>query len=199
MLLPFSTMTIAKLPKEPTEFGRRVLLAMDEEKRSQGSTERDAGIPKGYLSRLIYGSRGGTSIHPGHMQALAKVLHVNFEWLVVGTGPMRRDGRGSTPAEQAITFARGQGAREDALVSAWERNKDREAEMTSFDWLMAIDAEARRLDRAGVPRPEKTAAKREAIQRVKKQLEAVTKAAGEKAANEKSERPEPGRRRASGV
>lgn len=148
-----------------------MLKALEEEQRSQNSAERDAKLGKGYLSRLIYGDRGGTSINPEHMLSLAKVLHVNFEWLVVGTGPMRRDGRDTTTAEQAITFARGQGSREDALKAAWERNKDRENEMTATDWIMAIDAEARRLDRAGVPRPEQTAEHREAIQRTKKKLE----------------------------
>ncbi len=161
---------VAKLPLEPTEFGKRVLAACKEEGRSPTGAERDAPIPKGYLSRLIYGTRGGTSVNTEHMVALARLLHVNFEWLVVGTGPMRRGGRGTTPAEEAITFARGQGAREDAIATTWERNKDRVDEMTATDWIVAIDAEVRRLERAGVPRPEVTTAKRDAVKREKTKL-----------------------------
>jgi transcriptional regulator with XRE-family HTH domain len=189
-------MVVAKLPKEPTDFGKRVLRALEEEGRSQNSAEREAGLGKGYLSRMIFGDRGGTSVHPQHMRELAKVLHVNFEWLVVGDGPMRRGGRDTTTAEQAITFARGQGAREDAIKSAWDRNQDRATDMTATDWLMAIDGEARRLDRAGVPRPEITADKREAIARTKKQLERAIKTKEGKAVEES--KPVPARRRASG-
>jgi transcriptional regulator with XRE-family HTH domain len=176
-------MTVAKLPKEPNEFGQRVIAAMKEEGHwTQNSLERAAGLGKGYLSRLIYGDRGGTSFNPQHMRALAKTLHVNFEWLVVGDGPMRRGGRATTTAEQAITAARALGCREDAIVAAWERNQDRASEMSAPDWTDAINTEAKRLDRAGVPRPEKAAEKREAILRTKKQLARETaKAAKERA------------------
>ena len=130
--LPLGSMAVAKVPKEATEMGRRILLACEEENRSQTSAERDAGIPKGYLSRMIYGDRGTSSVNTEYARSLARLLHVNFEWLVTGDGPMRRGGRDTTAAEQAISFARLQGAREDAIKAAWARNQDREAQMTGL-------------------------------------------------------------------
>jgi len=169
-VLPFGSMVVAKLPKEPTELGKRIRLALEEEGRSQNSAAEAAGFKGGYLSRLIYGSRGGTSMNPEHMRRLAKVLHVNFEWLVVGEGPMRREGRGTNAAEEAITSARAHGCREDALQSAWENNKDACPPLTFIEWIVAIDVEARRLDRAGVPRPEKVLEKQAATRRVKNKI-----------------------------
>jgi hypothetical protein len=67
----------------------RVLLACESAGVAPTGAERTARIPKGYVSRLIYGHRGATSINPRHMDALARVLHVSFEWLVLGTGPMK--------------------------------------------------------------------------------------------------------------
>ncbi len=157
----------------------------EERYRSQNDLERKSGLGKGYLSRLIYGDRGGTSFNAAHMQALARELHVTFEWLVVGTGPMRREGRETTPAEQAITTARMLGAREDAIATAWDRNQDRESEMTADDWADAIKAEASRLDRAGVPRPEVSADKKDAIHRTKARLNRAKVAAVEKQRAEK--------------
>ncbi len=192
-------MAVAKLRKDPNEFGKRVLFAIQLEGHvTQNGVERKAHLGKGYLSRLIYGSRGETSVNPQHMQRLAESLHVNFEWLVVGTGPMRKEGRETTPAEEAITMARSVGCREDAITTAWERNRDRTLEMTLGDWTDAIDSEARRLDRAGVPRPEVTADKKDAIQRTKKQLERVkTKVLEGELIDEKSA-VTPTRRRVSG-
>jgi len=157
-------------------------MACEEEGRSPTSAERDAGLGKGYLSRMIYGDRGNVSFNAEHMRSLARLLHVNFEWLVIGEGPMRRDGRGVTPAEMAIRFAREQGAREDAITEAWKRNKDRESEMTATDWLLAIDTEARRLERSGVPRPEKVAKEVDQILRAKRRLETAKQRRTEKEA-----------------
>lgn len=170
-VVPLGIMAPAKLPKELNDFGRRVQLAMDQEGQlSQNAVGRAAGIPQGYLSRMMRETRGENTVNVRYMRNLARVLHVNFEWLVIGEGPMRRDGRETTAAEQAITTARSLGCREDAIATAWERNMDRESEMAVSDWADAIDAEARRLDRAGVPRPEVTAEKQAAIQRSKEQL-----------------------------
>lgn len=173
-------MTVAKLPKEPTELGKRILRALDEERRSQNSAATAAGFGRGYLSRLIYGTRGGTSINPEHMKELAKVLHVQFEWLVVGEGPMRREGRGSTPAEEAIIFARMQGCREDAIQNVWHRFKDEATQMTVFEWIDEIGREAIRLNRAGMPRPEVVAERHEAIRKNTKKLERNRKQIAEK-------------------
>lgn len=191
-LLPLGSMQRVNFPKEPTDFGKRILDACAEEGRSPTSAERDARIPKGYLSRMIYGTRGVRALNTEYAQALARVLHVNFEWLVTGEGPMRRGGRGTTPAEQAIAFARAQGAREDAIRAAWTRHKDREAEMTAWDWVDAIGREVELLNRAGVPRPEVTHEHKVRIAREKKKLE--------NAKNKEEERvtePTPARKRAA--
>lgn len=151
--LPSGSMAARKGPEKLSEFGKRFLLACDLEGRSPTSAERDAGLNRGYLSPIIHGKRGKQSMNLEHMAAVAKILHVNFEWLVMGTGPMRREGRSTTPAEQAITFARSAGAREAAIQIAWERNRDREADLDVWAWARAIDEEDRRLSAAGVPRP----------------------------------------------
>lgn len=67
---------------------------------------------------------------------------------------MRRDGRATTRAEIAFKFAREAGAREDAIQAAWERNRDRESELSELDWVNAVNVETQRLNAAGIPRPE---------------------------------------------
>ena len=167
-LLLFASMAAAKGAKELSEFGKRFHLACEQEGRSPTSAERDAGLNRGYLTPIIYGERGQSAINPAYMTALARLLHVNFEWLVTGNGPMRREGRETTPAEQAITFARSVGVREDAISIAWERNKDRESDLDAWAWARLIDDEARRLDSAGLPRPEAVHEKHKQTQRLMK-------------------------------
>lgn len=156
----------ASSDRKPTPLGERILQALGEENRTQTSAERQAGFSQGHLSKIIYGERGGTSLAPEKLGVLAEILHVNFEWLLINRGPMRRDGRTTkTPAEEAIHFARLSGAREDAIQDTWERLKGQAEGMTALDWALAIDATARMLERAGVPRPEDVHHKQKAIAR----------------------------------
>lgn len=152
--------------------GERILKAIEEEGRTINSTEEDLGMSRGHLGRIVRGERGTQTIDVELFANMAKLLHVNFEWLVLGEGPMRRGGRGPTSAEEAIRFARQAGAREDAIQSAWERNRDREDEMTSWDWVNVINGEAQRL--AGTPRPEHVRDQQRKIAREKKKLETAT-------------------------
>ncbi len=110
---------------------------------------------RGFISSYLSGRRGAKSPpNANHVNLIAQYLHVEFAWLLLGSGPVRRDGRTETAAEQAMKFARTMGTREDAWEVAWARNKDREADMSAKEWLDAIQLEAERLDRMGVPRPE---------------------------------------------
>jgi hypothetical protein len=119
----------------------------------------------------MHGERGTSTLDVDKMRALADVLHVQFEWLVLGRGPMRRDGREEpTPAEEAMRLARLSGCREDALQETWERLKEKSKEMTAMDWALAFHASALVLDRAGVPRPEEISRRQSSIERTKRQL-----------------------------
>ncbi len=155
-------------PKVLSSFGKRLKIALDEE----GVSPTMAGKRFGFgpnIHKLMYGERGAETLDTvERFVNMAKALHVELEWLVTGRGSMRRGGRGPTPAEEAITTARKNGCREDALRNAWENNREKEHVWTFADWGIAIDAEARRLDRAGVPRPEIVQAKQEATQRLVK-------------------------------
>lgn len=152
--------------------GARILEAIEAEGRTVNSTEVSLGMSRGHLGRITRGERASNTLDVDLFARMAKLLHVNFEWLVLGEGPMRRGGRAATNAEEAMRFARQSGAREDAVQAAWERNKDRDAEMTIWDWVNAINAEAMRL--ATVPRPEEVAAKKSAIARQKKRLQKLS-------------------------
>lgn len=125
---------------------------------------------RGFISSYISGRRGKGKPDPKAIKLIADYLHVTFEWLMLGSGSMRRDGRGQTPAEMAMFTARDFGIRTDAWDVAWERNKDREALMSASDWFDAIRLEGERLERAGVPRLESIVAdtdKQRAIRRIK--------------------------------
>lgn len=123
---------------------------------------------RGFLSSYLGGRRGAKNPDPKAMKAIADFLHVNFEWLVLGTGPLRKGGRGETPAEEALFVARDWGIREDAWEIAWTRNMDRVDTMTAKDWFDAICSEAVRLDREHVPRPESIVAQKDAQARVRR-------------------------------
>lgn len=126
---------------------------------------------RGAISRLVNGKRGTAFIDPHLFLAIARVLHVNFEWLTTGEGTMRRDGRvEQTPFEQAMVFARQVGCREDAIQAAWERHKERAGELGVHDWANLIQSEANTLNQLGVPRPEAVVEKQLATRRAAEAL-----------------------------
>jgi transcriptional regulator with XRE-family HTH domain len=129
----------------------------------------DVWKTRGFVSSYVNGRRGTARPDPKAIKLIAEFLHVSFEWLLIGSGSMRRGGRGETPAEEAMFTARDWGIRGDACDIAWDRNKDRENGMTQEEWFEAIRMEAERLERAGVPRPEKTVAAIEAQGKVRRQ------------------------------
>ncbi len=123
--------------------GERLTFALKEEGRSQGDAERALGFSKGDLSKYAKGKRGGSTVHVDKWKALSRYLHVEFDWLVSGDGPMRPGGRGTSPAEEAIVLARRSGTRDEAIQAAWARFGNRVATMTALDWAVAIHDEAR--------------------------------------------------------
>ena len=133
----------------------------------------------GFISSYVTGRRGKKTPDSKLIKLLADFFHVEFEWLLLGSGPVRREGRGETPAETALFFARTMRIREDAWEVAWERNKDRAESMTVEDWFNAIRSEAERLDRAGIARPEEQAAaldEQGKIRRARKKLDRAKEA-----------------------
>jgi transcriptional regulator with XRE-family HTH domain len=169
--LTFVSVTKAK-ERKPTPLGERILAALEVEGRTIASAEREAGFSAGHLNRIVYGSRGDRgTLDVARFKRLADLLHVEFEWLVLGVGNFRRGGRGPTAAETAIIFARKNNCREDAIRIAWEENKAKSEVMSEVDWVVEIDRVAKMLDRAGVPRPEVVERERDAIRREARKLE----------------------------
>lgn len=159
--LPSGSMT-ESIPGEDSTLGERLLFAIHRE-RHRGATAAENALmlkfpemfrSRGFLSSYTTGRRGlKGNPDPKAMKVIADFLHVNFEWLMLGSGPIRRGGRGETPAEEAMFTARDWGIRGDAWEVAWIRNRDRDAEMSAGEWFEAIRLEGDRLERAGVPRP----------------------------------------------
>ena len=168
--LPFGNMSARRseiIPGSP--IGQRLHDAIVDEGRTVNSVEEALKLSRGHLGRIIRGERWKDTIDVELAAQLARLLHVTPEWLVWGTGHRRRGGRPETKAEIAIKFARENGCREDAIQAAWERNKDREAQMEIMDWVNAINAEAVRL--ANVPRPETVAATQRLVRYRKRRLD----------------------------
>lgn len=111
------------------------------EGKSFQKVERALGFSDGDLSKYASGKRGGSTVDVDKMAALAAYLHVEFDWLVRGVGPVRSGGRGTTPAEEAIVLARRSGTPEEVIQAAWDRYKDRQATMTGMDWALVIHNE----------------------------------------------------------
>lgn len=173
--LPFVSMSASTLGEDST-LGERLTFAIHKERhRGQNAAENalmqkhpDLFRSRGFISSYVNGRRGKSYPDPRVMKVIADFLHVNFEWLVIGSGPMRKGGRGETPAEEALFIARDWGIREDAWKVAWDRNQDRAAEMTAEEWFDAIRIEAEHLDKKGIPRPESVVAAKDTQRRVRR-------------------------------
>lgn len=178
--LPFVSMS-ASTPGEDSTLGERLDFAIKREHHrteravERGLRERYPGYFKGsgFINRYVNGKRGTSTPDPRLIKMIADFLHVSFEWLLLGSGPMLRAGRGKTPAEEALFIARDWGIREDAWEVAWERNKDRADDMTAEEWFDAIRAEAEHLDKKQVPRPESVAAAKIGQRRVRRAKERI--------------------------
>lgn len=149
------TMPGSKDPEPTTDFAGRLDLAIKASGKSPSRVQREAGLQSGYIFKLL--GRGEakqiSSPGPSVVRKLASYLGVSYEWLAIGRGPMRTEGWADSPLESATRFALLHGSRQDAIDAAVARYRDA-ADMTGNDWVLAFNAEAVRLDRAGVPRPE---------------------------------------------
>lgn len=65
----------------------RFLAALKKAGKSQAQAERDAGLTKGHLNRLLQGNRGKRTAH-ATIASLAKALNVSERWLETGEGSM---------------------------------------------------------------------------------------------------------------
>lgn len=151
--IPFVSMTRAAAIVPGTPLGERLLQAVLAEGHAVANLEAELGFSAGHLGRIIRGQRWVETVDVEAAKRIAAKLHVNFAWLVIGEGPMRRDGRPSTEAEEAMAYARRFGTREDAIQLAWEKNKHREKEMERWDWMKEFIAAAEHLNG---PNPSKT-------------------------------------------
>lgn len=163
--------------------GERLRYAIDVE-RHRGPTAVENALllkhpdvfrSRGFLSSYIGGRRGAKNPDLRAMKAIADYLHVAFEWLVLGSGPFRKGGRGETPLEEAIFISRDWGIREDAFSLAERTHAARAEEMTAEEWFDAIRSAAARLDRDGVPRPEALIATRDVQASIRRTVKKRTK------------------------
>lgn len=167
-LLTLGSMVDVKDAETPSDFAGRLRLAIADEKRSQTRTERESGLPQGYITRLLGTSPKAKQIFspgPDVVTKLANYLNVSYEWLAIGRGPMRVEGYAPSALEEAVSFAMRHGARRDAIDAAAKRFRD-VANMTGTDWIIAFNQEAIRLDRDGIPRPEVIEAKQKKTRRL---------------------------------
>ncbi len=204
--VPFVSMS-ASTPGEESTLGERLSFAIHKEHhRGSNAVENALMIrhpelfrSRGFLSSYISGRRGTKgNPDPRAMKAIADFLHIAFEWLMIGSGPLRRGGRGDTSWEEAMFLARDWGYREDAIQIAWERNKDRAESMTPDECFKQIQLEGEQLDRAGVPKPAAIVAQKEGQARIRREKVNVARKKADRAAKPPANAPA-GTRRAVGV
>lgn len=157
-------MVASDVGETPPDFAGRLEAAIKAEAKSPTRTGREAGLPDGYIFKLLGVSRAKQILSPGPevIRQLADYLGVGYEWLAIGRGPMRPEGWAPSALEEAMLFARKNNAREDAILAAASKHRDETVPMTAWDWIRVFDYETRRLEDAGVPRPA-AIAKQEAI------------------------------------
>ncbi len=172
----------------PPDFAGRLQLAMDVAGKTQSRTERESGLQgKGRVFRLL-GKGKNPILSPGPevIRILADYLGVAYEWLAIGRGPMHPEGWAPSTLEEAQLIARKHGGREDAIAAVADRFRDA-GDMTVMDWLMEFDGEARRLARAGAPRPEVVAKRQGQHRRAAARKKRQDKADGDERARKAAE------------
>lgn len=112
---------MASKAKQPTELGRRILAAAKEagmtptslqsRLKELGEKEKTWQFTPGHIFKIIWGqgttkTRKRSSIDPYKLDAIARLLRVNFRWLAVGEGPMRPEGIAMKSHEKAAEIAR---------------------------------------------------------------------------------------------
>lgn len=114
-----------------------------------------AKFSQGYMSRLVYGERGTSTIDPLKLQAISDTLGVSFEWLATGREPMRPQAIAHAPPELGAMMARSWGALEDAVEHVLARETYAEEPWQTpkyyFDLIMAENAARRSAGMAEFP------------------------------------------------
>lgn len=158
----------------PDDFAARLVLAMDAENRSPTRTEREAGLKRGYMTQLKSGKVRAPG--PETIRQLADYLRVSYEWLAIGRGPMRFEGWAPSALEEAKAFALRHGARDEAVAAAAERYRDA-PDMTAIDWVLAFEAEERRIGRTVPPTDEEVSKAQARLRRLKREKKREDQAA----------------------
>jgi len=145
-------------PREIPEIAGRLRDAIEGAKasgrlKSQNDLEVKAQVGRGYVSRLVKGTRG-TRMDLQLVQRLARALGVNYEWLAHGTGPrhvatelvVERDERYPNRG-RAIARARAAKVDERAIARVSRiALKEGASDKSEAEWFLTIAQTARDLD-----------------------------------------------------
>jgi hypothetical protein len=126
--------TDPNVQRRATPLGARILDAADEAGFDEHRLGEAAGLPAGALKRLLYHELRNVRIE--HLEAVAKTLGVEVEWVRTGNGERRK--KAYPPA---AAFARRMGMPEDIIRAVLDRDGD--VERSDEDWLAAFEAETK--------------------------------------------------------
>jgi hypothetical protein len=166
--LPFVSTTMGpgrppKTAREPSELGRRLIEACKHAGFSPTGLETAAGLSKGHMSRLVYGSRGDKAgMQRDVAVRLADKTHVSLEWLLTGRGAMVQSTWVPSIAEKALITARQHGVTEEAIQKELAEHVGEER--SEIDWLMGFLAAQKQLSPA-----QQNRVHQKKIERVKRQ------------------------------
>jgi transcriptional regulator with XRE-family HTH domain len=134
-------------------FGQRVEMARVNRNMTKQRLEQEAGLARGYVSRITSGEQGGTRPGAGTVGSLARVLVVDESWLLTGVGRGPGD-RGSEPLhavshrpnlEQAANILRRDGAVSVEVVAHVRETTERLGELDIGTWIQILaDIQRRR-------------------------------------------------------
>lgn len=128
------------LPISP--FGRRLLEAAETAGFTQSQLEREAGFPRGRLSRIIH--RPQAMMDFDALARLIDMTGVRTDWLLFERGPMRDEGLGPSDLERAIVAARLEGIVHRVIWSARLAAPDIAIAWSKEEWLKAFRAAQKR-------------------------------------------------------
>jgi transcriptional regulator with XRE-family HTH domain len=86
-------------PGESVSISQRLVYALDLREMSQHGLEQAAHLSRGYVSRMRRGER--MKFSPGLLRRVADALHVSYEWLATGRGPLEPTEPPPAPAPSA--------------------------------------------------------------------------------------------------
>ncbi len=136
--------------KEPTDFGKRILEALEDLKKidprkSQNQLDAEVFQLRAYSSKVIYGERSNQSMKIEWFFTLPVWLNVRPEWLFLGTLPKRDEGQPKSALDVAKSFAAVLRVPQ-VVVEETERTFSGPsfANFSPIDWLVQIERTSRR-------------------------------------------------------